>query len=126
MKFIFTVILVCASFVFSSPVLILSRKGVETTAVSKSIIGGNYVRSQTGSIWIIGWWSNPDMSMIPNSSTHTNIHVSQVGSLIPVFDTLKKSIAVSGITDYHAARLAMEFTPCDENGADLTDETEGE
>jgi len=103
----------------SDPVLILSRKGVETDAVSKSIIGGNYVRSQTGSIWIIGWWSKPDMSLIPNSSTHTNITVAQSAELN--FATLQKSVAISGFTNFQDALTALKLTPCTEDGTNIAE-----
>ncbi|MFA5689618.1 MAG: hypothetical protein WC959_10805 [Kiritimatiellales bacterium] len=114
MKKLITLILISSLTAFSAPVLVLGK--ADSDAAEKSIIGGNYVRSQGGTVWLVGWWVQPDFSLLPESDTHANIDIAEA----PAFITGSTgSATISGVVDYHTALSTLGLSQCDEEGNDL-------
>jgi len=93
---------------------ILCAVGIQSEVLKQNIIGGNYVKGPSGTVYVAGFWVNG--REIPNSATHTNITVAELPALAAQLPTLGKSVAISGITDPQAFMAAFGLVRCDEKG----------
>lgn len=94
--------------------VILCAVGIQSEVLTQSLIGGNYVKGPSGTVYVAGFGSHT----LPDSGTHTNITVAELPALAQHLPTLGKSVAISGITDPQAFMDAMGMTRCDALGND--------
>ena len=114
MKKLITLFFISTLTAFSAPVLVLGK--TDSDAATKSIVGGNYVRSQDGTVWLIGWWVEPDLEILPESDTHSIITLAEA----PAFITgATGSATITGVDNYHTALSTLGLSQCDEEGGEL-------
>ena len=104
-------------------IAIISILGVLTQPVQDSIVGGNYLKGESGNVYVSGWWTNPDLSKVPDSDTVQNVVAGSftteqaVGIL-----TSGKALVIHGLPSMQAALDAFGLVRCDESGNVLSEE----
>jgi len=96
--------------------VILCAVGIQSEVLNQSLIGGNYVKGPSGTVYVAGFGPYT----VPNSGTHTNISVQALEEIAPNLPTLGKSVAISGIADPAAFMAAMGMVRCDADGNELS------
>ena len=99
--------------------VLLCALDLQSDLVDKGIIGGNYVRGPTGTVYIAGYWTNG--REIPDSETHINITAEQLPEYAALIPTLNKSVAISGIDDPVGFMAAFGLVRCNADGSDFED-----
>jgi hypothetical protein len=95
--------------------VILCAVGIQSEVITQGLIGGNYVRGQSGTIYVAGYGPHT----VPDSPTHINIHVSDLAAMADQIPTLGKSVAITGITDPAKFMADFGLVRCDKDGNDL-------
>ena len=95
---------------------ILCAVGLQSAVLDQHLIGGNYVKGPSGTVYVAGFGPYT----LPNSGTHTNISVQALEEIVPNLPMLGKSIAISGITNPTAFMAAMGMVRCDADGNELS------
>jgi hypothetical protein len=99
-------------------VAILSIIGLLTAPVEKGIIGNNFVRGESGTVYVAGWWTNPDLSRLPNGETVTNLTVSASLKQDAVTALGQgKAVVIHGLTDMQTALDAFGLVRCNADGS---------
>lgn len=92
---------------------ILCAVGIQSEVLTQSLIGGNYVKGPSGTVYVAGFGPYT----LPDSVTHTNITAAELTpTLAAQLPTLGKSIAISGITDPQAFMNQFGLVRCDADG----------
>jgi len=100
---------------------ILCPIGIESEVIAQRIIGGNFVRGQSGRVYVAGYWTNG--REIPDSETHVNISAAQLTpEMVAQIPTLNKSIAISGIEKPIEFMEQIGMVRCNADGSDLETE----
>jgi len=95
---------------------ILCPVGVDSEVISGQLIGGNYVRGASGTIYVAGF--GPVTT--PDSERHINIsEKSLTPEMFSQFPNLGKSVAISGIDNPVEFMAAFGLVRCNEDGSDL-------
>jgi hypothetical protein len=104
-----------------SAVAIISVLGVQTQPVRDSIIGGHYVKGDSV-VYVVGWWSCPDLSKVPDSDTVQNV---TAGSFTKeqAIETLTsgKALVIHGLSDFQTALAIFGLVRCDKDGNEFTE-----
>jgi hypothetical protein len=96
-------------------------KGLDCELRNQGIISGDYLRGPSGTVYESGYWT--EGRLIPDSSTHMNIHVSQLTSeLVSQIPHLGKGIAIAGVTDPLQLMESLEMVRCNADGSELISE----
>lgn len=98
---------------------ILCAIGIQSEVLTQSLIGGNYVKGPSGTVYIAGFGPYT----VPDSATHTNITSAELPALAAQLPTLGKSVAISGIDDPAAFMAAFGLVRCDADGNIPEEET---
>ena len=108
-----------------NPVIILSPVGAATKPVLDGVIGGKFTRSPAGFVYVYGWWSNPNESMLADGDTIVNLTVSPTLSseCSAAFDE-KKAVVIHGFTDSNKTLNDFGFILCNEDGSDVVSSDE--
>lgn len=100
---------------------ILCAVGIQSEVLTQSLVGGNYVKGPSGTVYVAGFGPYT----LPNSGTHTNITASPTLALDVLNATeAGKSVAISGITNAQAFMKQMGMVRCDRDGNEFTNEFE--
>lgn len=100
--------------------VILCVAGLRCEVVDQSIIGGNFVKGPSGTVYVAGFGPHEE---IPNSATHTNIIVAELTpELADQLPNLGKSVAISGIADPQAFMQAFGLVRCNEDGSPIQED----
>jgi hypothetical protein len=96
---------------------ILCAVGIQSEVLTQSLIGGNYVKGPSGTVYVAGF--GPYTAQ--NSATHTNITVAELTpELAAQLPALGKSVAISGIDNPEAFMAAFGLVRCDKDGNEFT------
>ena len=94
---------------------ILCPVGLSSDVVTSGLIGGNYLKSASGHVYVAGFGQHN----ASDSETHVTISVDQLPAFASQLPTLGKSVAISGIENPEAFLSAFGMVRCDENGNEL-------
>lgn len=102
-------------------IAILSLLGVLTQPVQDGVIGGQYVRGETGIVYVAGWWSYPDLSKVPDSETVQNVTAGEFTKEQAVAILASgKALVIHGLPqDLNTALNLFGLTWCNEDGSDI-------
>ena len=94
-----------------------------TQPVQQGIIGGHYLTGESGNIYVSGWWTNPDLSKVPDSETVVNVTAGEFTKeqAIEIL-TSGKALVIHGLPSMQAALDAFGLVRCDENGNEFTED----
>jgi len=106
-------------------VLILSPVGSETQPVLDGIIGGQFIKNSLGSVFVFGWWTNPDLSKVPDSETVQNVTAGTFTKeqAIEIL-TSGKALVIHGLPDMQTALDTFGLVRCDKDGNVFTGEVQ--
>jgi hypothetical protein len=100
--------------------VILCAVGLQSEVITQGLIGGNYVRGQSGTIYVAGYGPHT----VPNSPTHINITAADLAVYADQIPTLGKSVAISGIDNPAEFLRLFGLVRCDANGNDIEEGTD--
>ena len=95
--------------------VILCAVGIQSEVITQGLIGGNFVRGPSGTIYVAGYGPHT----VPDSPTHINITAADLAVYADQIPTLGKSVAISGIDDPAAFLRLFGLVRCDANGNDI-------
>jgi hypothetical protein len=100
-----------------SAVAIISVLGILTQPVEDSIIGCHFFKGQSGIVYVADWWTNPDLSKVPDSETVQNVMAGTftkeqaIGIL-----TAGKALVIHGLPDMQTTLDTFGLVRCDKDG----------
>ncbi len=71
-----------------------------------------HIKGASGAIYKAGW----ARIEVPNSGTHTNVSIAELGEFLPTFPTLGKSVSTHGIDDPNAFLISIGAVRCNADG----------
>ena len=92
--------------------VILCAVGIQSEVITQSIVGGNYVKAPSGTVYVAGYGPHN----VPDSDTHITITADQLPALAAQLPTLGKSVAISGIDNPEVFMAAFGLVRCDKDG----------
>lgn len=100
-----------------NPIAIISVLGILTQPVQDSIIGCHFFKGQSGIVYVTDWWTNPDLSKVPDSDTVKNVTAGSFTKEQAVeILTSGKALVIHGLPDMQTALDAFGLVLCDKDG----------
>lgn len=104
-------------------VAIISVIGVNTQPVQDGIIGCHFFKGQSGIVYVADWWTNPDLSKVPDSDTVQNLTAGtftkeQAMELL----TSGKALVIHGLPDMQTALNSFGLVRCNQDGTPVIEE----
>ena len=99
-------------------VAILSPIGLQTKPIADGIIGCHWVKSlQTGAVYVVDWWTNPDLSKVEDCDTIKNLTASATlpAECVQAFGE-GKAVVIHGLDSIESALSAFGMVYCDAEG----------
>jgi hypothetical protein len=98
-------------------IAIISVLGILTQPVQDSIIGCHFFKGQSGIIYVADWWTNPDLSRLPDSDTVQNVTAGTFTKEQAVeILTSGKALVIHGLPDMQTALDDFGLVRCDKDG----------
>ena len=106
----------------NSAVAIISLLGVLTQPVQDNLIGGNFF-TQGDHVYVMGWWSYPDLSRVPDSETVQNVTAGTF-TTEEGLEILEggKALVIHGLPSMQAALDLFGLVRCNPDGSDIETE----
>jgi hypothetical protein len=98
-------------------IAIISVLGILTQPVQDGIIGCHLFRGTSGHVYVADWWTNPDLSKVPDSETVQNVTAGSFSKeqAIEIL-TSGKALVIHGLPDMQTALNVFGLVRCDKDG----------
>lgn len=98
-------------------IAIISVLGILTQPVQDGIIGCHWFKGQSGIVYVADWWTNPDLSKVPDSDTVQNVTAGTFTKEQAVeILTSGKALVIHGLPDMQTALDTFGLVRCDKDG----------
>jgi hypothetical protein len=105
-----------------SAVAIISVLGVRTQPVEDGIIGCHFFKGASGHVYVADWWTNPDLSKVPDSGTVQNVVAGSFtkDQAIEIL-TSGRALVIHGLPSFQQALDVFGLVRCLADGSELVE-----